>query len=96
VSSSAEAYARQHGRAAGHDARLGDRYCAPCGWLFWRVDGPDGAAEHRRQEHPEQARFERGSIEPPPAPKYPIVPNAAIAGEFSELRDRPLVFEATR
>lgn len=41
--------------------RLGDeRYCAPCGTLFWLVEG---AADHRREVHPEQARFERAGRE---------------------------------
>lgn len=42
--------------------RIGDdRYCAPCGILFWSVTGADGAAAHRRTDHPEQARFEARS-----------------------------------
>jgi hypothetical protein len=56
MSSSAEADARRRG-GVNLGQRLGDaRYCAPCGILF--ADVCD-AQQHRRDEHPEQARFER-------------------------------------
>jgi len=37
-----------------------DRYCAPCGWLYCLAKD---AGEHRREVHPEQARFERPAAE---------------------------------
>jgi hypothetical protein len=49
-------------------SRLGDdRYCAPCGVLFWSVTGADGATAHRRAAHPEQARYEPTTTQEAPA-----------------------------
>lgn len=42
-----------------------DRYCAPCGILFWQVKD---AHQHRREQHPEQARYEQCSEGTPAAP----------------------------
>jgi hypothetical protein len=84
VSSSAEADARRRGGVS-LGQRLGDaRYCAPCGILF--ADVCD-AQRHRREDHPEQARFERPlAPEKAPPPKYTIEPSAAaMVGDYGDL-----------